>query len=75
MPMVQALLPQTPSANAPGGPETHDLSGMLIYTGTNMMPLVNEANPPMLLCAARHCMGRNCPGGTSGKMIHDLDID
>ena len=40
-----------------------------------MMPTVNEANPAMRLCAARHRIGRNCPRGNLCKMIHDLDID
>jgi len=55
-------------------PTTDDLSGTLIYTGTNMMPSVNEANPVMRLCATRQCVGYNCPHGATCKMIHDLDI-
>ena len=47
---------------------------MLIYTGTNMMPSINDANPAMGLCAAGQHMGCNCPHGTSCKIIHELDI-
>jgi len=56
-------------------PSSNDLSGTLIYTGNDMMPSVNEANPAMRLCAARHHVGRNCPRGNLCKMIHDLDIN
>jgi hypothetical protein len=59
----------TPSAD-----DLSDLSGTLIYTGTDMMPSVNEANPAMRLCATRQRVGRNCPRGSTCKMIHDLDI-
>ena len=55
-------------------PLADDLSGTLIYTGTDMMPSVNEANPSMRLCAACQRVGRNCPRGSTCKMIHDLDI-
>jgi hypothetical protein len=55
-------------------PSADDLSGTLIYTGSDMMPSVNEANPAMRLCAARQRVGRNCPRGSTCKMIHDLDI-
>ena len=47
---------------------------MLIYSGTDNMPLVNEANPALCLCASRHCVGRYCPCSMDCKMIHDLDI-
>ena len=33
-------------------PSADELSGTLIYTGTDMMPSVNEANPAMRLCAS-----------------------
>ena len=55
-------------------PSAGDLSGTLIYMGTDMMPSVNEANPAMRLCAARHQVGHSCPRGPACKMIHDLDI-
>jgi hypothetical protein len=55
-------------------PSTDDLSGTLIYTGTDMMPLVNEANPAMQLCAACQHVGCNCPRRATCKRIHDLDI-
>ena len=55
-------------------PSADDLSGTLIYSGTDMMPSVNEANPAMRLCAARQRVGRNCPRGSTCKMIHELDI-
>jgi hypothetical protein len=37
-------------------PLADDLSGTLIYTGSNMMPSVNEANPTMRLCATHQCL-------------------
>jgi len=55
-------------------PSPDDLSGTLVYTGSDMMPTVSEANPSLRLCAARQRVGRNCPRGTSCMMIHDLDI-
>jgi hypothetical protein len=55
-------------------PLADDLAGTLIYTGTDMMPSVNEANPTMRLCPARQHVGRNCPRGSICKLIHDLDI-
>jgi hypothetical protein len=55
-------------------PSTEDLSGTLIYKGSDMMPSVNEANSAMRLCAAHQRVGRNCPQGSTCKMIHDLDI-
>jgi hypothetical protein len=55
-------------------PSGDDLSGTLVYTGADMMPSVNEANPAMRLCAARQRVGRNCPRGSACKMIHNLDI-
>jgi hypothetical protein len=51
-----------------------DLSGTLVYTGADMMPTVNEANPSLRLCAGCQRVGRNCPRGSSCLMIHDLDI-
>ena len=39
-----------------------------------MMPSINKANPAMRLCAARHCLGCNCPHNASCKMIQKLDI-
>jgi hypothetical protein len=55
-------------------PLADDLSGTLIYTGSDMMPSVNEANPARRLCAACQRIGCNCPRGSTCKMIHDLDI-
>ena len=55
-------------------PSADDLSGTLIYMGTNMMPSVNEANTTMRLCAVRQRVRCNCPCGSTCKMIHDLDI-
>jgi hypothetical protein len=55
-------------------PSADDLSGTLVYTGADMMPTVNEANPSLRLCARRQHVGRNCPRGSSCLMIHDLDI-
>jgi hypothetical protein len=55
-------------------PSPDDLSGTLVYTGSDMMPTVSEANPSLRLCAARQRVGRSCPRGTSCMMIHDLDI-
>ena len=55
-------------------PLAGNLSGTLIYTGTNMMPSINEANPTMQLCTARQRIGHNCPRSPACKMIHDLDI-
>jgi hypothetical protein len=40
-------------------PSSDDLNGTLIYTGTDMMPTVNETNLSLRLCAARQCMGRH----------------
>ena len=60
-----------PGNTAPSGDK---LSHILTYTGTDMMPLVNEANPAMHLLDAPQHMGCNCPCGTSCKMIHDLNI-
>jgi hypothetical protein len=65
---------QRSSKAADATPLADNLSGTLIYTSTDMMPSVNEANPTMRLCAARHCVGCNCPRGSTCKMIHDLDI-
>ena len=48
---------------------------MLIYTSTDMMPSVNEANPTMRLCTTHHCVGRNRCCGTFCKIIHDLDME
>jgi hypothetical protein len=55
-------------------PSADDLADTLIYMGTDMMPSVNEANPAMRLCAAHQRVGRNCPTGSTCKMIHGLDI-
>ena len=53
-----------------------DLAGTFIFKGRpdKMMPLVNEANPALCLCASPHCDGKHCPRGISCKMIHNLDI-
>ena len=51
-----------------------NLSSTLVYTGSNMMPTVSEANPSLRLCTARQCVGHHCPRGTSCLMIHDTDI-
>jgi hypothetical protein len=53
---------------------SNNLNGTLIYTGTDMMPTVNESNLSLSLCAARQCMGRHCPRGTLCMMIHDTYI-
>jgi hypothetical protein len=45
-----------------------------VYTGTNMMPTVNESNLSLRLCAACQRMDRHCPRGASFMMIHDTDI-
>jgi hypothetical protein len=55
-------------------PSADDLSGTLIYTVTNMMPSINKANPAMRLCTVHHRVRRNCPQGSTCKMIHHLDI-
>ena len=55
-------------------PSADNLYGTLIYTGTDMMPSVNEANPAMRLCSARQRVGRNCPRGSTCKMIHEMNI-
>ena len=39
-----------------------------------MMPTVNEANPSLLICAARQRVSRHCPRGTSCLMIHNMDV-
>jgi hypothetical protein len=51
-----------------------DLNGTLVYTGTDMMPTVNESNLSLCLCAARQGIGRHCPRGKSCMMIHEMDI-
>jgi hypothetical protein len=38
-------------------PTTDDLIGTLIYTGADMMPSINEANPALCLCATHQHMG------------------
>ena len=55
-------------------PSPDDLPGTLVYTRSDMMPTTSKANPSLCLCAARQHVRRNCPGGTSCMMIHDLDI-
>jgi hypothetical protein len=55
-------------------PLAGNLSSTLIYMGSAMMPSVNKANHAIRLCAARQCVGFNCPRGSTCKMIHDLDI-
>ena len=55
-------------------PSADDLGGTLIYTGSDMMPTVNESTPSLRLCAARQRVGRHCPRGTACQMIHDMDI-
>jgi hypothetical protein len=55
-------------------PSSDDLSGTLVYTGTDMMPTVNESNLSLRLCAARQRVGRHCPRCASCMMIHDIDI-
>ena len=55
-------------------PSGDDLNGTLVYTGTDMMPTVNETNLSLRLCAARQRVGRHCPRGTSCMMIHETDI-
>jgi hypothetical protein len=51
-----------------------DLNGTLMYTGTNMMPTVNESNLSLHLCATHQRVGRHCPRGTACMMIHDTDV-
>ena len=55
-------------------PSADDLNGTLVYTGSDMMPTVNEANPSLRICAARQRVGRHCPRGSTCLMIHDTDI-
>jgi hypothetical protein len=55
-------------------PSVDDLASMLIYSGTDMMPSVNKANPAMRLCTVCPRVGHHCPCGTDCKLIHDLDI-
>jgi hypothetical protein len=55
-------------------PTNDDLNGTLVYSGTDMMPTVNETNLSLRLCAARQRVGRHCPRGASCMMIHDTDI-
>ena len=55
-------------------PSADDLGGTLIYTGSDMMPTVNESTPSLRLCEARQRLGRHCPRGTACLMIHDTDI-
>jgi hypothetical protein len=55
-------------------PSSDNLNGTLVYTGTDMMPIVNESNLSLRLCTARQCLGRHCPRGASCMMIHDTDI-
>jgi hypothetical protein len=60
-----------PSNATPSG---DDLNGTLVYTGTDMMPTVNETNLSLCLCAARQRVGHHCPRSASCMMIHDMDI-
>jgi hypothetical protein len=55
-------------------PTNDNLNGILVYTGTDMMPTVNETNLSLRLCAARQRVGHHCPRGASCMMIHDTDI-
>jgi hypothetical protein len=55
-------------------PSSNNLNSTLVYSGTNMMPTINESNLSLRLCAARQRMGHHCPRGTSCMMIHDTDI-
>jgi hypothetical protein len=55
-------------------PSSDDLNGMLVHTGTDTMPTVNDSNLSLRLCAARQRVGRHCPRGASCMMIHDMDI-
>jgi hypothetical protein len=54
-------------------PSAEDFSGTLIYTGTDMMPTVNNQSC-LCLFTGRQRVGCNCPCSTSGMMIHELDI-
>jgi hypothetical protein len=51
-----------------------DVNCTLVYTGTDMMPTVNESNLSLRLCAASQLVGRHCPRGASCMMIHNTDI-
>jgi hypothetical protein len=68
--------PKRQCGSKPGDatPSGDDLNSTLVYTGTNMMPAVNETNLSLRLCAARQRVGRHCPRGASCMMIHDMDI-
>ena len=68
--------PKRQRGSKPGDttPSSEDLNGTLVYTGTDMMPTVNETNLSLRLCAARQRVGRHCPRGTSCMMIHETDI-
>ena len=55
-------------------PSSEDLNGALIYSGTDMMPTVNESNLSLRLCAARQCVGRHCPRSALCMMIHHRDV-
>jgi hypothetical protein len=65
---------QRGSKNTDATPTNDDLNGTLVYSGTDMMPTVNETNLSLRLCAARQRVGRHCPRGASCMMIHDTDI-
>jgi hypothetical protein len=65
---------QRSSKTTDATPTNDDLNGMLVYTGTDMMPTVNETNLSLHLCAACQRLGRHCPRGASCMMIHNTDI-
>jgi hypothetical protein len=55
-------------------PSSNNLNSTLVYTGTDMMPTVNETNFSLLLCTAHQHVDRHCSRGSTCMMIHDTDV-
>ncbi len=61
-------------STAPLPSSLEDRDGTLIWSGDGLMPVVDEKDPKLRICAPRHRKGAICPRGTACSFIHETDV-
>jgi hypothetical protein len=52
-----------------------DRDGTLVWSGDGLMPVVDEKDPKLRICAPRHRKGAICPRGAACSFIHETNVD
>ena len=52
-----------------------DRDGTLVWSGDGLMPVVDEKDPKLRICAPRRRKGAICPRGAACSFIHETNVD